>query len=336
MIGTDKSIIAGIEGRHIRQGLIFGKFMPPTNGHLYLANFARGCCEKLTIVVCSLPDEPIPGNLRYQWMKEIFPDCNIVHLDKVMPQEPASLEDRPFFQLWGDTLSSYCPEGKFDALFASESYGYRVADVMGIKFIPVDTAREMVDISGTAVREHPLRHWERLHPVVRPYFLKRVALLGREAPEKTALLKKLAAYFNTSFAANYAENISAEFSNNIPDYSNASLALADISTIARGQMASEAALAREARKILFAGSELKSIAKASITLFGNCPAWVEEEAEKTDYDLYLVINPDESGWWSDSGSPKENITVLCQPDIDKKFDRAIEVILSLWPDSRRA
>ena len=278
MIGTDISIVRGIEGRRIRHGLVFGKFMPPTNGHLYLANFARNSCQNLTIVVCSLPDEPIPGKLRYQWMKEIFPDCNVVHLDKVMPQEPASLEDHVFFQLWGDALSAYCPGDKFDALFASESYGYRVADIMNVKFIPVDTAREMVGVSGTAVREAPFRHWDKLHPVVRPYFLKRIAFLGPESPEKTALIKKLAAHFSTSYVASYAETLRKDFSKNIPAFNG--MTLADISTIARGQIASEEALARQANKIIFVGAQLKSIGELSRVLFGECPVWVEEEAKK--------------------------------------------------------
>ena len=322
MIGTDISIIEGIERRRVRQGLVFGKFMPPTSGHLYLANFARSSCENLTIVVSSLPDEPIPGKLRYQWMKEIFPDCNVVHLDKAMPQEPASLEDRAFFQLWGDVLGQYCPAGKFDALFASEPYGYRVADIMNTKFIPVDTAREMVGVSGTMVRESPFRHWDKLHPVVRPYFLKRVAILGPESPEKDALLKKLADHFGTSYVANYAETLRKDFSKNIPAYND--ITLTDISTIARGQIASEGALARHANKVMFVGAELKSIEELSKRLFGGCPEWVEEEAKKADYDLCFSCSPEKA-----SG---KKLVVLDQSGVDGRFQRVIEVINALWPD----
>jgi HTH-type transcriptional repressor of NAD biosynthesis genes len=286
--------------------------MPPTNGHIYLADFARRCCENLTIVVCSLPEEPIPGKLRYQWMKEIFPDCNVVHLDKVMPQEPANLEDRAFFRLWSDALNSFCPAEKFDALFASESYGYRVADIMNVKFIPVDAARAMVSVSGTAVRENPFLHWDKLHPVVRPYFLKRVVLVGLGSPEKDALLRKLAEYFNTTYVADYAKTLIGDFSKNIPAYNEASLTLTDISTIARGQIASEEALARQANKIIFVGSELKSIAGMSRRLFDDCPAWLEEEAGKIKYDLNLEIGSDDA-------------------DIDKKFQHAVEAIHALWP-----
>jgi NadR type nicotinamide-nucleotide adenylyltransferase len=332
MIGTDISIVRGIEGRRIGHGLVFGKFMPPTNGHLYLINFARNSCAKLTIVVCSLPAEPIPGRLRYQWMKEIFPDCDVVHLDEAMPQEPSHAGDRPFFQLWGDTLRRYCSGATFDALFASESYGYRMADIMNIKFIPVDTAREMVGTSGTAVRENPFLHWDKLPPVVRPYFLKRVVILGSPSAEKNLFIKRLAEYFNTSYVADYRETLLDDFARNIPAYNAAPLTLADISTIARSQSASEEALAGEANKVLFISSELKSIAGLSGRLFGTCPDWIAAEAGKINYDLYLIVGSDDTCWWTEGGSlAGKKFMIVDETDTDKKFQRAVEVIQALWP-----
>jgi cytidyltransferase-like protein len=99
MIGKQPSLVAGVESARFGHGLVFGKFMPPTEGHIYLADFARRSCDKLTIVVGSLPEEPIPGALRHQWMAEIFPSCTVLHLDKPMPQEPKHPEDLPFFRL---------------------------------------------------------------------------------------------------------------------------------------------------------------------------------------------------------------------------------------------
>lgn len=335
MIGADISLVKGIERRRVEQGLVFGKFMPPTNGHLYLVNFARSSCEKLTIVVCSLPTEAIPGKLRYQWMKEIFPDCNVVHLDEVMPQEPSHAEDKAFFQLWGDTLHKHCPGIKVDALFASEPYGYKMADIMKVRFIPVDAAREMVAISGTALRENPFLHWNRIHPVVRPYFLKRIALLGSNASEKNALIRKLAEHFDTSYAANYAETLVNDFSRNLPAYNATSLTLADISTIARGQMASEAALAQQAHKLLFVASELKSVAVLSEKMFGDCPGWVEEEAKKINYDLYLALDSDDSSWWK-AASPFSGAKLVAVEGagMDMKFQNIVRTLCALWPDLR--
>ena len=69
-------------------GFVLGKFMPPHKGHVFLCEFARQYCEHLTILVASLPDEPIPGRLRYEWMKRMFDDggqtCSVVWTDEVL------------------------------------------------------------------------------------------------------------------------------------------------------------------------------------------------------------------------------------------------------------
>jgi cytidyltransferase-like protein len=61
-----ESRVAGVPGM---SGLIIGKFMPPHQGHKYLVDFARNYCGKLTVMVCSIQQEPIEGKLRYEWMK---------------------------------------------------------------------------------------------------------------------------------------------------------------------------------------------------------------------------------------------------------------------------
>jgi NadR type nicotinamide-nucleotide adenylyltransferase len=242
MMTPTADIVTAIEGDKIKNGLVFGKFMPPTNGHLYLIDFARASCTNLTVIVLSLDNEPIPGHLRYEWVREIFPACNVIHHTKDMPQEPAHPNDVDFFNAWRDTIAEHTGGIVFDALFASENYGYKVAKAMGTRFIPVDTGRGRVHISGTALRENPLRHWDYLHPVVRPYFLKRIAATG------AGMAEKMAAHFDTVFVADYAQTLQNDYAANIPRYIPRD---SDAITAARGQRASEDALSRQANRILF-------------------------------------------------------------------------------------
>ncbi|MFA5888462.1 MAG: adenylyltransferase/cytidyltransferase family protein, partial [Candidatus Nanoarchaeia archaeon] len=79
-------------------GLIIGKFMPPHQGHKYLVDFARNYCDKLTVMVCSIQQEPIEGKLRDEWMKESFPDVHVIHHSAEIPQEPKDHPD--FWQIW--------------------------------------------------------------------------------------------------------------------------------------------------------------------------------------------------------------------------------------------
>lgn len=254
MIPITRDIVAPIAGDKIKNGLVFGKFMPPTNGHLYLIDFAKASCEKLTIMVLSLPDEPIPGDLRYAWVKELYPDCNVIHHTAIMPQEPESPHDIPFYHAWRDTIVKHTPGIAFDALFASETYGYQVAWALGCKFIPVNTARDRVEISGTALRNDPWTHWDYLHPVVRPYFLKRIALVGGDDTARDALVRSLAAAYRTAAVCDYAHNFTADLARNLTAGEH-DITKDDASTLLRGYLASKAALARQANRVLFCDAD---------------------------------------------------------------------------------
>ena len=298
-LGKDPLIVEGIESELVEHGLVFGKFMPPTNGHLYFIEFARSSCRKLTIMVCSLPNDPIPGEIRYQWLKELFPTCNVVHHSSVIQQEPKTSPDDPtgandlaFFEIWRNSIASHCPGEKFSALFASEEYGFRMADIMGIKFIPVDIRRELVPISGTEMRKDPMLHWDCLHPVNRPYFVKRIAIVGPECTGKSTLAQKLAQHFNTVHVGEYARSYLDTCERQMPGYIANEMSIKDISTIARGQISGENALARQANRMLFCDTELLTTEYWSKFYFNDqCPSWINTWANERKYDLYLLLDP---------------------------------------------
>lgn len=282
--------VRGFDSEFVGHGLVFGKFMPPTNGHLFLLNFARRSCRRLTILVCSLPDEPIPGEIRYQWVRELYPDCNVIHHSVVIPQEPG--KDPNFFTIWRDSILRHCPGEKFDAMFASEGYGYKMAAVMGIQFIPVNTERGLVPISGTEMRENPMKHWEHLNPVVRPYFVRRVAVLGPDPAARATVANGLGTRFHTMVAGDYAELLLGDYARNVPAYDRDSMVgLADFSTIARGQMAAEDALARQANRVLISNTDLITTTLRAKELLGEAPHWLEACIAERPYHLHLLLHP---------------------------------------------
>ncbi len=316
-IDITPDITQGIDSPHIGHGLVFGKFMPPTNGHVYMTDFARRSCRKLTIVVLTLKDEPIPGILRYNWVREMFPDCTVVHHYHDMPQEPQSPHDILFYHAWRDTLRAHCPENDFDALFASENYGYPVAWALGIRFIPVDTQRGAVEISGTAMRNDPWTHWQHLHPVVRPYFLKRVALRGGIPAQRNALAQQLAAHYQTRHVADYGTSFTADLTRNVPGWTDAQLSAQDMATILRGQKASSDALARQSNRVMFTATTLTDIAQNTRKLFDKAPAWMDRAADEEKLDIILSL---------DGRADTENMIALAAPTLDAAL-RALDTRL---------
>lgn len=263
------------------RGMILGKFLPPHAGHRYLVDFGRHYCDELTVLVCTLEREPIPGELRYDWMRRMFPDCRVLHLTDDVPQTPEEHPD--FWQIWRDLVLRAMPDG-VDYVFASEDYGFKLAEVLGAAYVPVDHYRELMPVSGTAIRQAPLKHWRYIPEEVRPYYLRRVCIFGPESTGKSTLARDLAAHFDTLYAHEYARPL-LDFKDGRCDYE-------DIERIARGQAAAEDALAPRANRILFCDTDPLTTSIWSDVFFQKCPAWVTAEAARRTYDLYLLMDID--------------------------------------------
>jgi len=263
------------------RGLLLGKFLPPHRGHQYLVDFARGYCERLTILVCTREGDSVPGELRYRWMRELFPDQDVVHLTEDLPQEPAGHPD--FWPIWQAVCRRYSPQ-PIDVVFASEDYGWKLAEVLDARYIPVDHARQLVPISGTRIRDDPLGHWDYLPEPARPYFVRRVCLFGPESTGKSTLAAALARQYGTVHVAEYARGLL--------DFKEGRCDPEDIPLIARGQIAAEEALARQARRVLFCDTDPLTTVIWSDWLFGHCPDWIRQEAASRRYHLTLLLDVD--------------------------------------------
>jgi HTH-type transcriptional repressor of NAD biosynthesis genes len=298
--------------------------MPPHRGHQFLIEFARQYVEHLSVLVCSLPRDPIPGDLRHAWVQRMFPDARVVHVTDDLPQEPAEHPD--FWTIWQDVCRRAAPEG-IDYVFASESYGWKLAEVLGAHFVPVDLARTLVPVSGTAVRQSPMRHWEMIPECVRPYFVKRVCVFGPESTGKSTLARDLARHFQTVYAWEYARPLlDPQGGRCTPD---------DIPRIVRGQVATEEALALYANRVMFCDTDVLTTTIWSDVLFGATAAWIRDLAERRMYDLYVLTDVDVP-WVDDSQR------FFCEPQVrTEMFERFLaalktrgrpyEIVRGDWP-----
>lgn len=332
-------------GRSFRHGLVFGKFMPLHEGHLHLLRFARASCDRLTIIVCTLPDEPIPGLVRFGWVKECFPDATVIHHDDVVPQHP---EEHPkFWTIWRDTIRDHCEQGDFDALFGSEDYGWRMAEELGIEYVPVNRSRSLVPVSGTAVRENPMAEWHYIPEVARPYFASRVRVVGPESSGKSVLTMKLAEHFGTVYVDEYARRLLEEYVKH-RRYQPGEVRYVDMPNIARGQMVTENTMARLANRVIFCDTDVRTTVFWSSWYFGRCPGWIAEEAKRRRYALTLLLSPDVP-WIKDDLRPMHDLEerkkcfdwfvaemerngekyVVIEGGWDKRFETAVAAVKDL-------
>ncbi len=268
--------------------MLLGKFMPPHKGHEYLIDFARGHVDQLTVLIYSIERDPIPGQLRHRWLRAMFPDVEITHVSEDLPQAPEEHPD--FWPIWKSHLHRLLPALP-DYVFASEPYGFRLAEILAARYVPVDHDRLQVPVSATDIRRDPVGHWQYIPRPVRPYYARRVCIFGPESTGKTTLARRLAERYETVCVLEYARPLL--------DFKAGRCDREDIQRIARGQIASEDALAYEANRVLICDTDVLTTMIWSEVLFGECPPWVADEAERRRYDLYLLLDVDIP--WVDDG-----------------------------------
>jgi len=270
-----------------KSAYVLGKFLPFTKGHQFLIDTAIVNSEKVTVVVGSLPTEPIPGDIRFKWVKEQYrtnPNVTVVHCDEVLPQYPEEHPD--FWNIWVDVVKRYCPA--VDVIFTSESYGDPYAKHLGIKHHLVDIDRKLVPVSGTLVRKDPFAMWYYLPDHVKPYFVKRIAIMGAESCGKSTLTKELANLYNTVYVEEYGRTVWEK---------NNSVSEADFITIAHGHQLLEETLVKQANKLMFADTEILTTKLFYDMYYPNGLQTIKDfifhtESLAKPYDLYILLKPD--------------------------------------------
>jgi NadR type nicotinamide-nucleotide adenylyltransferase len=293
-----------------KTGMVLGKFMPPHRGHQHLIDFALKHVEELSILVCSLEREPIPGELRFEWMRELYPQARVFHITDENPSEPREHTD--FWNIWTSSIRRALPVGP-DLVFTSEDYGDELARRLEAKHIAFDKEREQVPISATQIRENPYAHWEFIPSCARAFFVRRVCIVGPESTGKTTLARQLAEHFKTVWTPEYARGLL--------DQKGAECEFSDIPLIAEGQLRAEGKQARAANKILFCDTDLITTTIWSKYLFNECPAWIEDAANKQRYDLTLLTDID-IPWVADPQRPaphlREHFLALFKSELEKR------------------
>jgi NadR type nicotinamide-nucleotide adenylyltransferase len=267
----------------VSTGLVIGKFLPPHLGHAHLVGFAAASVERLTVILFTKSGEPIPGDLRATWLRELFPSVELLH---VTEEHPVDFGDPAVWELWVRAIRRVLPAGP-DLVFSSEPYGDELARRLAARHVPVDPSRRAVPVSGSAIRAHPLRHWEFLPACVRPHFARRVAIVGAESTGKTTLARELAARFATAWVPEFARGYLAARGGVCEPR--------DLPVIAREQAAAEERLAREANRVLICDTDLVTTALWGERYFGACDPVVQSLARERRYDLTLLCENDQPG-----------------------------------------
>jgi len=190
----------------MRRGLVLGKFMPIHNGHIKLIEHAAEYCDSVIVWVCISNKESIPANLRLNWVVQIFKENpkiqpTIFEYDEsILPNTSESSKE--VSEIWSEAIKQNLPH--IDVIISSEKYGDFVAEFLNIEHIYYPLSRVT---SASAIRENPYKHWQFIPNVVKPYFYRKICILGTESTGKSTLTKNLANFFNADYVSEVGREI---------------------------------------------------------------------------------------------------------------------------------
>lgn len=264
--------------------LIIGKFMPPHKGHEYMIRFAKEFSEMVHVVVDCIEGQPISPTIRKQWLEEEIQDIKVYALDKFMPQDPSETPD--FWNIWKSTLTQTLDTNsvKADLVVAAMDYGFELAQVMECDFIPIDIARETFPVSATMLRENIYENWDFLIDSAKPYFIKKLCLIGPESTGKSTLGKFLAKKINTIYVPEYAKAVIDKQNGNF--YSH------NVQQFVEAQINTEKALAKFTNKIMICDSSAITTQIYANLCFEGDFSWIDNYINNHKYNHFLLFKPD--------------------------------------------
>jgi HTH-type transcriptional regulator, transcriptional repressor of NAD biosynthesis genes len=269
----------------MKKGFLIGKFLPLHKGHLALMDFARQQCDFLYIVICHTKTESIDGLVRKQWLyseQKSHENLSVISLpydDSILPN--TSVSSREVSQKWALELKKIVPD--VDLIFSSEKYGDYLAEFMGIQHIIFDEKRDKHPVSASMINKESFKYWDYIVDSAKPWFVKKIVLLGSESTGKSTLAEKLAVYFNTTYVPEMAREI-VEKTNDCTFEMLEEIALLHAKKIAHSISI--------ANKLLFIDTDITITKSYSHFLFNQdliVDGWVEEASKA---DLYLFLETD--------------------------------------------
>lgn len=192
-------------------GIIFGKFYPLHTGHIYFIQRASSHSDILHIVMGynKIRDNVLFKNSgmskkptfkdRLCWLLQTFKyQKNIfIHSFNEIDITPSPIG----WKEWSIKIKKFMHSKNITAnyIYTSEKRDKKkYLKYFNIKTILIDPNRVFIDISSTKIRENPFYYWDYIPIEVKPFFVKKIVILGGESSGKSTLVNKLSSIFNTT------------------------------------------------------------------------------------------------------------------------------------------
>jgi HTH-type transcriptional repressor of NAD biosynthesis genes len=308
-------------------GLTLGKYSPLHKGHESVFDLALSEVDYLIVVIYNSPETTkIPLQVRADWIRNIYPNIEVIEAWDGPTEIGNTDEIKKSHELY---LLKILKGREISFFYTAEFYGDHVSKVLNAKWQKID--RDLIDISGTKIRQDPFNNRKYLNPYVYKDFVLNIAFLGAPSTGKTTICENLAKAFDTKWMPEYGREyweinqISRRLSED------------QLLEIATEHLKRENGLINQSNNFLFTDTNAITTYMFSKYYHNSVSNELESLAEKAEkrYDLIFLCNTDfpYDDTWDRSGDVNR-IWFQQQIEADLKIRRIPYITISGLVESR--
>ena len=199
-------------------GICFGGYCPMHRGHLDGIMRAKKENDKVFVIVCGYNNEPRAGNInmtlkeRTAIVRKIFRNDEIISvltindsdlgIDESMSRENWITWQNKVAELLYNTIK-YKDEITW---YVAEPFYKEMLEKYNILKANVTLIDKVVPVSGTAIRDTPLKYWKYIVKEYRNNLCKNILITGTASEGKTNLVRDISTYFGINHSEEYGRD----------------------------------------------------------------------------------------------------------------------------------